>query len=322
MDALYPAGARAGTEIKVTGVGGFNPWPVEAWTPADGVEFKAEKDKGVFTVSIRPDVAPGAIPVRLFNEEGASVLKSFMVGGWEELEEKEPNNTVKDAQPIKLLPVVINGRLEKRGDSDFFKVRLKQGRKLFGWVDAYGLGAPIDCFLHVYDDRGLEVALASESHNPDPRLMFPVERDGDYVLQVVAIDHPPSTSVSFTGSPKAVYRLSLSTQAPPAPSLPDAAPEGDLSVALKPPVAIRGRLGRPGETDRFLLDVAKGASWDIRVEAHRYQLPMDPVMSVFRPNGSLVREVDDVRPSPDPWATDSDALQPGYPTTRLWPRRV
>ena len=56
----------------------------------------------------------------------------------------------------------MNGRLAKRGDSDFFKISLKRGEVLIGVVDAYGLDAPIDCFLHLFDASGLELVLASE----------------------------------------------------------------------------------------------------------------------------------------------------------------
>ena len=100
----------------------------------------------------------------------------------------------------------MNGKLEKRDDIDFFRLPLKKGQTLTATIDGYGLGSAIDPFLHLYGPDGQEIALASDSRNLDPILTHAIAENGDYTIQVVAIDHKASSNVSFAGGAAMIYR--------------------------------------------------------------------------------------------------------------------
>src|SRR5438552_2362245 len=77
---LYPAGARRGTTVEVTAAGNFERWPVRAWADRRGVEVRPAKDPGKLSVTVAADVVPGVCWVRLYDEQGASAPRPFLIG--------------------------------------------------------------------------------------------------------------------------------------------------------------------------------------------------------------------------------------------------
>ncbi|HEY0551897.1 MAG TPA: hypothetical protein VGF13_20000, partial [Verrucomicrobiae bacterium] len=132
LDGFYPAGGERGMTGVVAVMGKFDVWPPKVWIDQPGVAFIAETNNGKFHMSIASDAAPGPRLVRLYNEEGASEPRFFVVGETKEIAESEPNNHFAKAQPVSDLPSTINGRLDKNGDADSFTIRLRAGQ----WLDA------------------------------------------------------------------------------------------------------------------------------------------------------------------------------------------
>jgi hypothetical protein len=301
-DALLPAGGQAGTEIALlTVVGKVEPWPCQVWCSNLGVTFTPGAKAGEYKVAIAKNAAPGPCLVRFHNAEGVSEPKLFLVGKVRELieDEKVDNNGAAKTIPVGVLPVTINARLDKSGDFDAWKVTLKKGHTLHGRLDGYGLRSAIDPYLHVYDlASGARVLLASDGpRNLDPWLTFTAPRDGDYAVAVTSAGFPASTTVEFFGAAKAVYRLSLATNAadlgpvPGADSLPTA--------PAKAPLKGFGTLAKPGETDRIVFSATKGQSLRIKADAVGQGFPTDPVLVVEKGDGTLIREIDDDRTTRD-----------------------
>ncbi len=213
LDYLLPAGGQRGTTNAVTMGGKFEHWPVEVWTDSPGVVFKAGKNKGEFSAEIAKDAAVGPRLVRLYNADGASAVRWFVVGDLPEIAEQEPNNGFKEAQAVAKMPVTINGRLDKTGDVDSFAVQLEAGKYFVASVDAYSLGSPMDAYLFLLNERGTKVAFGNDSRNLDPLLTYQVEKSGTYYLQIMAFAHPPTAEVQFAGGNTAVYRLTMTTGA-------------------------------------------------------------------------------------------------------------
>lgn len=306
LDALLPAGGKSGTTNAVKSVGSVSTWPVEVWCSQPDIKFTAGKKKYEYTVTIGDQVKPGPHLVRIFSKDGASKSTVFVVGARDEVLEKEPNGKIAEAEAVAKIPCVINGRLEKTGDTDFFKLPLKRGQTIHASVDGYSLGSLIDPFLHLYDPDGYEIAVASDTHNIDPFLTHTVDRDGTHFLQVFAIDHKASTDVSFSGNSGAVYRLTLTVDDDRHPGKPltakvkEAEEKPAKPQLLTPPTTLSGQLARPGERDVYRFPAKKGEQLLVRVDAHSLHYPLDPVMIVKRPDGRLLREVDDVKPTRDP----------------------
>ena len=70
-----------------------------------------------------------------------------------EAEEQEPNDPLQKAQPVEL-PVIINGRVEKPGDGDVFRVKGDAGDTIVAEVYARRLDSPLDSLVRLMDDSG------------------------------------------------------------------------------------------------------------------------------------------------------------------------
>jgi hypothetical protein len=315
LSAVQPPGGRSGTTNAVTALGSISAWPAEMWCNHPGINFKAEKKKGEFSVVIEPDVPAGPHLVRLHSKDGASDTRLFVVGKFPELSETEDNGNLSLAHSITNLPTVINGVLAKTGDTDFFRFSLKRGQAISVAMDCYSLRSTVDPFLRLHDPRGYEVELASDTHNLDPFLHYRAKEAGNYTLQVYAVAHKAATTVAFTGNSTAVYRLTVATDGATNPGRAlvadaDEKRDGEKVQIIKVPGTLAGVIGEPGEIDRYQFAAKKGEQFTLRVESHRLGYPMDPVMVINRPGGKLLRETDDTKPYRDPEylvkATDGD----------------
>src|SRR4051794_1374847 len=113
VDFLFPAGGQRGTTVEVTAFGTFERWPVQAWAEGNGVSVQPGKKKGSLTVTIAADADPGVHGIRLFDDQGASIARPFIVGILPEVTEKEPNDDPKRPQTIGKPNAIVNGRLDK-----------------------------------------------------------------------------------------------------------------------------------------------------------------------------------------------------------------
>ncbi|CAN5431312.1 hypothetical protein BH23VER1_BH23VER1_02990 [soil metagenome] len=286
LEALLPAGGMAGSEFKVEAVGKAEPWPVEVWCSHPDVRFVADaENENTFEVTIAGGAAPGACLVRTINGEGASEPRTFVVGTGPEVAEAPDHETLTNPQRIdQPLPLVVNGRLAKGGEADFYALALEDGQHLRARLDGHSLGSPIDPHLFVYDAAGARLAMANDSPGAlDPCLDFVAPSAGDYTLAVMAFQHPPSASVTFHGHASAVYRLALSwgEEERPAPDVPPAVFPG--APPFDGPVGLRGEV--------VPLCVREGERWLLTAEAEEF----DPVLRIVAPGGELVKEADDTR---------------------------
>lgn len=307
LDALVPSGGKKGTETAPLAISGkTDPWPPQVWCSNPGVKIEALEEKGKFAFSIDPETESGPCWVRLFNAEGASEPRIFVVGSLPEIVEDsgQGNDGIAEAIPVESLPGVINGRLEKSQDVDAWKVALKKGQTLHARLDGYSLRSGIDPFLHLYDPDEIRVELGNDNpRNLDPRLVHEAEKDGDYVVAVMAIATPPNANVFFHGGGTTAWRLTLSTDATDLPS--DAVSE----VPAKDSLGIEGEKLKPlslpidgfgtllstdnGKTDRVLFSAKKDQSLRLEVRVLDHGFPTDPVLKLKKEDGSLIREVDD-----------------------------
>lgn len=302
FDAIFPAGGQIGTELDVAIVSKVTKWPPKIWCSSDKVVFEPLEKSNQIKVKIAADAEPGPCLVRLADPEGASPVRIFVVGTQPEIAEETANDNLDSAQAIESLPALINGRLEKADDSDFFRVRLKKDQQLRARLDGYSLRSMIDPFLHLYGPDGNRIHLASEFQNRDARFAVKAPADGDYVVRIDALGHIPNANVTFAGSGAMVYRLELTTgeSAIPVPRPEPTAKESGSEQTVAAPIRLAGVLSQPKEVDRYKWTAKKGDRVLVRVEAQRLQFAGDPVLRINRPDGVSPLEVDDVKPYVDP----------------------
>ncbi|HEY7153440.1 MAG TPA: PPC domain-containing protein [Gemmataceae bacterium] len=209
---FFPAGVQQGKSVEVVANGTFARWPVQAWTDRKGVEIKPAKDKGKLTVAVAADAVPGVCWIRLHDEEGASELRSFLIGTLPETMEKEPNDEATKPQTLAALPVVVNGRLEKAGDVDCFAVRLRKSETLVASLEAnHTLESPMDAILQLLSTDGFVMEENNDDRGLDPQIVFTAPKEGVYVLRTFAFPAQPDASIRFAGGATYIYRLTLTT---------------------------------------------------------------------------------------------------------------
>jgi hypothetical protein len=181
---IYPLGGQVGTTAKID-VHGYN----------------LTKTK----VSVKLPDTPGKITV-----EGMT----FLVDQKCDEPEREPNDTVQTAQML-VTPTVVNGRIQKPGDVDYYQFKAKAGEKLVMEVMARRLGSPLDSILTLFDAKGNQLAENDDftdlmdspaTHHADSRILFTFPAAATYFLRM--------RDVQGNGGDEYAYRLSI---APPEP---------------------------------------------------------------------------------------------------------
>lgn len=214
VDFLFPAGATRGATITTKLTGKLTPWPVRVWTNRSDVSVTPIDDEpGTLRIVVADDAAPGVCALRVYNSEGASDVKSFVVGLLPEVDEIEPNDDPQRAQSIGTAAVTINGRFEKDGDADVFAVVLRRGQTLVASLDAHHrVGSPLDGFLQVLSSSGFVLAYNDDGASLDPRLAFVAPADGTYLVRTFCFPAVRDYRIALAGRPNFVYRLTLTTE--------------------------------------------------------------------------------------------------------------
>ena len=326
LDALFPAGGARGETLKVKALGKFGSWPLGVWTDHPGISIEANATKGLLHFSIAPEAKLRPALVRLFDANGSSTARTFVISKRKETREIESNNHRGRAQDLNVTrqETIVNGIL-KKDDSDFFRVYLKRGQTLKARAEAYSLGSMVDPFLSLLDSEGHEVALASDSHNLDPRLAYEAKACGPYYLQLFGVAHPAATFIGYSGSDSAVYRLGLSLGEPKEKDLGAVHKEYELpdengSRRIRFPSSVAGFLSNKGEVDSYVFEAKKRQKCQLRVDAQSLGLITDPVMTLHRPSGALLKEVDDGKGTKDAAYLSSSIPEDGNYTVRVWDR--
>jgi hypothetical protein len=221
---LFPAGGQRGTKAVVTCTGKFD-WPVKVFAP--GIDVAAGAESGKLEISIPADLSADRVWIRLFNAEGASAAVPFLIGQLPEINEQEPNNATRNAQPLADPNVTINGALAA-GDVDGFAVRLDAGQTLVAALDAnMRLGSPMDAILQVVTPDGVVLAVNHDDLGLGPRLAYTATKAGTIVVRLFAFAAAPDTTIAFHGGENYIYRLTLTTGPYVTCTAPLAAPQSN-----------------------------------------------------------------------------------------------
>jgi len=211
VERLFPPVITVGSPVQVTAEGKFDSWPVQIWCDRPDVTITPETDSGKLSVTVASDGQPGIAWVRLFDDASASGLVPLLIETVAISMEVEPNNGLGDATRIDL-PAVCGGKLEKNGDLDCFVVAATAGQTMVASVMANRvLDAPMDSVLQLVDKSGNVLAQSDDARGIDPRIVFDVPRDGDYVLRLFAFPLVPNSTIGFAGGAEYVYRMHVTT---------------------------------------------------------------------------------------------------------------
>jgi hypothetical protein len=213
LDWLFPAGAQRGSTATVTASGSFSHWPARVWTEDDTITVECLPEKGKLAVTAASEAQVGVHWLRLFDDEGATVLRPFLAGTLPEVAETEPNDDPTRPQRLESPCVTVNGKLSRSGDVDGFAVALRKGQTLVAALEANRrLGAPLDGLLEVVSQRGFVLARNDDGPDRDPFIAFRAPADGTYLVRTFAFPAEPDSRIGFAGGDAFVYRLTLTTR--------------------------------------------------------------------------------------------------------------
>ncbi|MCA9077967.1 MAG: PPC domain-containing protein [Planctomycetaceae bacterium] len=212
ITGLYPAGVQQGERATVSLIGKPGTEPLETWCSRDDVVLSPTNKPAEWVLTTAKNAPPGLCWVRFFNAEGASSLRSIVVGQLPESTEAEPNDDWTAPHDVPSLPIVVNGQLIKSGDVDTYAVNLEAGQTLVASVDAHRtLASPMDPVMQLLSPRGFVIEQNDDHHGNDPRIVFTAPQAGTYFVRMFAFPADPNSSISFSGAETYVYRLTLTT---------------------------------------------------------------------------------------------------------------
>ncbi len=219
LNTVFPAGGQVGQSVEMT-VGGSNlPGLQTLQCNVPGVRCE-RLEPSRFRLTIPPDTPPGLYDLWAVGDNGISAPRTFAVSQRAEQLEVEPNETVLAAMPVPL-EVVINGRIEKVGDSDHFRFEAKRGQLVVVECWAERIDSRLRAVLEIFDASGRRLAVNRGYFGIDPLIDFRVPADGSYVVKI--------HDLTSTGSAEHFYRLDIGTGPRVAFTVPSVIPRGQAS---------------------------------------------------------------------------------------------
>ena len=153
-------------------------------------------------MKIAPDCRLGEHHLRVRTATGLSELRTFFVGPYPVVEEKEPNNDPGQAQKVRLNSTVTGVITSE--DVDCFAVEARQGNRLSAEVEGMRLGRGVfDPRLAVLDSHGVVLADVDDTQLAlqDPFVSLIVPADGTYILRL--------REATYGGNGDCHYRLHI-----------------------------------------------------------------------------------------------------------------
>src|SRR5262249_38287544 len=150
-----------------------------------------------------PGTPLGSHDVRLVNRWGVSNPRAFTVGDQNEIEEKEPNNDVGQAQKV-AINTVINGVINSPTDVDYFSFPGRPGQRVLLYVASSSIDSKARPAIELYDPSGHRLVFGRNYQEHDALADVTLPTDGDYLVRLYEFTHT-------AGGPDYYYRLSITT---------------------------------------------------------------------------------------------------------------
>jgi Bacterial pre-peptidase C-terminal domain len=242
--SVFPMGARQGTSSELALRGDFLQVGAPVRFSAAGLPPVTRGIEGILdersssgdyrlAVKISSTTEPGAYDFGVSDDSGTLAPLKFVVGDLPEATEAEPNDTMTQSQLLNA-PLTVNGRMDRDGDQDLFRISAEAGASMLFQVDAEKYGSVLDSSLALLAADGKVLASNDDAKwpgralNRDALLSFRFKEKGAYFVRV--------SSLYRRGGPDHVYRLTVRL----------AAPDFMLSLGTDRPSVQRGEKGKLG----------------------------------------------------------------------------
>ena len=142
---------------------------------------KRDEKKLLLRVTAGPEASLSARELRVLAPGGVSNPVNLNVGQWPEINRRDGNTSLADAQPIEL-PAVLSGAISAAAQTNVYRFKASKGQELVFEVDAARRGSPLDSSLMVLDLEGKELARNEDALGLDSLLFFTAPADGEFLV--------------------------------------------------------------------------------------------------------------------------------------------
>lgn len=149
-------------------------------------------------LTVPADAPPGLHELRVVSASGVTNPQYLFVAPYPIVDEKEPNNSLRQANPI-TVPTCVSGTVGSDGDEDCFSFTARKGDRITFSVDGFRRFSPpqrpnagqlyLDSFLQLRDAAGRELACDDDSAALDAQLSYAFTADGTYYVTVRDTEH-------------------------------------------------------------------------------------------------------------------------------------
>ena len=253
-----PRGGQRGAEVKVTFTGNrLNDITQVVFhkpgiTAKDVVADAKQGRKVEATLVIAPDCPLGEHQVRLLGKSGFSYARTFWVGQFPAVAEKEPNDEF-DAPQVVPLNCTVEGAA-KPEEVDFYRVTAKKGQRISVEMEALRINnirniVAMDPYVAILDKNRFELAVSDDSAllKQESVASVVVPEDGEYTIEI--------RDASYQG--RGSYRAHISTSPRPLGVFPAGGKVGsevEFTYLGDPKGRFKAKSKLPGErTDRHFV---------------------------------------------------------------------
>ena len=159
LDAVSPRTVVRGSKVKFT-LSGQNIRDADRLLVAPGnlpatllPGDEKNANQAICEIEIPADLTPGMVSLRLHTPLGSTAAKSFYVGPFAELGEKEDNNQPEKATPA-TLPATLVGVINSKGDHDLWSFEAQTGQELVFVLIGPALGSSLNARLTLLEEGG------------------------------------------------------------------------------------------------------------------------------------------------------------------------
>lgn len=149
-----------------------------------GQEAKEVGDTQCEVVFKLPSDAPlGPLDLEIVSPTGVLTKRVRVIPKETLVEEKEPNNGFREAQPISW-GKILRGKIEPEKDVDVFSFNATKGQRVGVDVFASRATSLLDPLVTIYDAGGRALMSVDDSETRDPSFIFQAPADGPYLVAI------------------------------------------------------------------------------------------------------------------------------------------
>ncbi|MEM7146439.1 MAG: PPC domain-containing protein [Verrucomicrobiota bacterium] len=246
LNNILPRGGQRGQETPVTFYGERLGDTKEVIFYDSGITAKnlapAEDGKTLkATLVVAPNAPLGEHQLRLQTKGGLTYVRSFWIGPFAAVAEKEPNNEFESPQAVPTNHTIEG--VAANEDVDYYQIEAKKGDRISLEVEAIRLGQMFDPYIALLNKDRFEIAISDDSalNRQDGVLSIVAPEDGPYIIEV--------RESSYKGNNNYRYRLHVGNFPRPTAIYPAGGKAGsELNVTLlgDPKGPIKQKVKLPG----------------------------------------------------------------------------